>query len=413
MAHADDYVEHDQPRGGRGEPWVLRLIRYSRPKEADEKPFDFSQRIPELDGIRGVAILLVLLYHYGGYAARTVGPVTAAILRPLGIGWCGVDLFFVLSGFLIGGILLDARGSKNYFRAFYTRRVCRIFPVYFAFLIAVSIASVAGLNPVIPRMFLAFFLQNFWLAGHAEVWRSAAVMNPTWSLAVEEQFYLTLPAIIWFVTPRHLPKVLAAGIFGAPLIRTALFLWVRGSAVATYVLLPCRMDSLLIGVATAWALRQPGAAAFVRAHRRQLWTAIELLTAISCLYLLRPGQDTLLTNAVIYDSLALLFACFITTALVDDSLRRVLRMRWLRGLGVIAYGTYLFHVLIIETVITAFPSLGAFSTVVVAAAGTICVAKVSWEFFEKPLVKFGHRLRYDRSFGAPEMVGAGPAVVAD
>lgn len=361
--------------------------------------FDFSKRIPELDGLRGVAILLVLLYHYiACYVAKDVGQgLLGTFLRPFDIGWCGVDLFFVLSGFLIGGILLDARGSRNYFQVFYTRRVCRIFPVYFGFLLVVSAASVVGIDPAIPWKFSTLFLQNFWLAAHNDVWRSTLVMNPTWSLAVEEQFYLTLPALIWFLPPRHLPKVLAGGILAAPLIRTALFLWVPGSEVSTYVLLPCRMDALLIGVATAWALRLPGAQEFLRSRRSELWTAIEVLTVVSALYFLRGTQNSLLMNLVLYDSLALLFACFIVAALIDNGVRKALNTGWLKGLGTIAYGTYLIHVLVVQVFILEFPRLGAFATMLIGAAVTIAVAKASWEFFERPLVKFGHRVSYDRA----------------
>ncbi|MFN7140591.1 MAG: acyltransferase family protein, partial [Limisphaerales bacterium] len=88
-------------------------------------------RIPELDGIRGIAILLVVLAHY---FVLPVGPGFAAanfLGTFFGLAWSGVDLFFVLSGFLIGGILLDAKASNNFFKVFYTRRVCRIFPLYF------------------------------------------------------------------------------------------------------------------------------------------------------------------------------------------------------------------------------------------------------------------------------------------
>lgn len=361
--------------------------------------FDFSKRIPALDGLRGVAILLVLLYHYVScYIAKGVGQgLLGTFLRPFEIGWCGVDLFFVLSGFLIGGILLDARGSRNYFRVFYTRRVCRIFPVYFAFLLVVSAASAAGIDPAIPWKFSMLFLQNFWLAAHGDVWRSTLVLNPTWSLAVEEQFYLTLPALIWFLPPRHIPKVLTAGILAAPLIRTALYLWTPGSEVSTYVLLPCRMDALLIGVAAAWALRLPGAAEFLRSRRSQLWTAIEVLTVVSSLYFLSGTRNTLLMNLVIYDSLALLFACLIVAALIDNQVRKALSTRWLQGLGTISYGTYLIHVFVVQLLILAFPTLGAFATVLIGAAATIGVAKASWEFFERPLVRLGHRLSYDRA----------------
>ena len=112
-------------------------------KEAPHaSPPDFSRRIPQLDGLRGVAIALVVVFHYVNFAVESGAPGWVKLLiRPTSLGWSGVDLFFVLSGFLIGGILLDARESRNYFRVFYRRRACRILPLYFAFLAAATLAA--------------------------------------------------------------------------------------------------------------------------------------------------------------------------------------------------------------------------------------------------------------------------------
>src|SRR6266446_4286628 len=91
-----------------------------------------SLRVPELDGLRGIAILLVIVWHYAvELFAREPGSTAAYGLAVLRLSWSGVDLFFVLSGFLIGGILIDNRGARNYFRVFYFRRVCRIVPLYY------------------------------------------------------------------------------------------------------------------------------------------------------------------------------------------------------------------------------------------------------------------------------------------
>src|SRR5580704_17724235 len=88
-------------------------------------------RLPELDGIRGCAILLVLIWHYVPCEISASEGAAHVVSRALGLTWSGVDLFFVLSGFLIAGILLDNRNASNYFRVFYIRRVCRTFPLYF------------------------------------------------------------------------------------------------------------------------------------------------------------------------------------------------------------------------------------------------------------------------------------------
>ena len=167
---------------------------------------DRAKRIPELDGLRGTAILFVILFHFtaaeGTLPAHTFGSV---LQRVTSMGWTGVDLFFVLSGFLIGGILIDVRQSPRYWKTFYLRRFLRIIPVYYLWIVAyVLLMRVAGpaiqarsfsgrgvvLGPAIYEHFL--FAQNIWIAalpGMAGAW-----FGHTWSLAVEEQFYLDLAA---------------------------------------------------------------------------------------------------------------------------------------------------------------------------------------------------------------------------
>jgi peptidoglycan/LPS O-acetylase OafA/YrhL len=124
---------------------------------------DAKARIPELDGLRGLAILLVIVCHYVGNPEHSpLGFLAHRFLLAFTIGWSGVDLFFVLSGFLIGGILLDARDSPNYFRAFYMRRVFRILPIYYLWTLffVITVISVAVLSRVAwalrPTLSLAF-----------------------------------------------------------------------------------------------------------------------------------------------------------------------------------------------------------------------------------------------------------------
>lgn len=347
---------------------------------------------------------MVLVFHYVSDAVAAGAPrFVNVLIRPTSLCWSGVDLFFVLSGFLIGGILLDARESANYFRVFYRRRLFRIFPLYFAFMaVAFLAAHFAGptqsmLQPAIAWPACMTFCQNFWIAFHNDM---AAAINPTWSLAVEEQFYLVIPAVIYFVRPaRRLIWVLAGGIALAPLIRLAIFLVNPRLTTAIRVLLPCRMDTLLLGAAAAYFLRQPGAWEFVRAHRRRLWTAIELLTGVCALFLIRASMTDPLTMLVGYDCLALLYVCILVASLVDEGLAGVLRAKWLMGLGGIAYGVYLIHQLVFGAVfalLRGYPNSGPISTVI-ALVLTIVLANISWEWFEKPFVRFGQRERYEPS----------------
>jgi peptidoglycan/LPS O-acetylase OafA/YrhL len=385
------------------------------PRQIDrETAPDFSRRIPQLDGLRGVAIAIVVIFHYVNAAFAAGAPrFVAVLLRPTSLGWSGVDLFFILSGFLIGGILIDARESGNYFLVFYRRRLCRIFPLYFAFL-AIAFFAIhfkpsplhVVYQPAIPWKVCAIFCQNFWMAIHNDM---GAVMNPTWSLAVEEQFYLVIPAVIYFVRPSRLIWILTAGIVLAPLIRLTIFLANPRLTMAMYVLLPCRMDSLLLGVATAYFLRQPGAWEFVGAHLRQLWIAIELLTVVCALFLVRASMFDPLTMLLGYDCVGVLYACILVASLFDRTLARVLQARWLMGLGSIAYGVYLIHLLafgLIFAVLKDHPNSGA-TTAIIALVLTIVIAKVSWEWFEKPFVRFGRRECFSPS---TSLVGQSPDV---
>jgi peptidoglycan/LPS O-acetylase OafA/YrhL len=163
---------------------------------------EFARRIPELDGLRGLAILLVVICHYVGDADHAgLGYWPHHFLSALSVGWSGVDLFFVLSGFLIGGILLDSRNSSQYFKTFYVRRIHRILPIYYAWIaiyvlivganiyLARGRSAVTGQElRVVPVYF--FFLQNMIYSPSPFQWKWFAV---TWSLAVEEQFYLLAP----------------------------------------------------------------------------------------------------------------------------------------------------------------------------------------------------------------------------
>lgn len=173
-----------------------------------------TSRVPQLDGLRGLAILLVLIWHYvacqmdpkwGSLGLETFGFRVADTLHALiSMTWSGVDLFFVLSGFLLGGILMDHKTSPSFFMTFYVRRVCRLFPLYYLLLLLFGLTTLAPLSQACPGLNWLFdhplpmwsyatFTQNFQMAFKELI--GANWLGVTWSLAVEEQFYLILPLI--------------------------------------------------------------------------------------------------------------------------------------------------------------------------------------------------------------------------
>lgn len=185
-----------------------------------------SRHVVALDGLRGLAVLFVILYHVNSTAWGTTF-LDRIVRAPLKIGWAGVDLFFVLSGFLITGILLDTRESPNYFRSFYARRALRIFPLYYLVLTASLLITrfTPALNYVLPiphdRIFYFVYLNNWWPLLR-DTWH-ANIIGHFWSLAVEEQFYLLWSLCVFLVSPKLLKPVAAVGILSALAIRLALY----------------------------------------------------------------------------------------------------------------------------------------------------------------------------------------------
>jgi peptidoglycan/LPS O-acetylase OafA/YrhL len=188
------------------------------------------------------------------------------------LNWSGVNLFFVLSGFLIGGILLDNILTTNFVSVFYARRSFRIIPIYLIVLVIVALI----LNEHFSRAILAYlvFLQNYYMAyeGHWGI----SNLGPTWSLAVEEQFYLLMPLVIWFIPDRRLPPFLLSCVLIAPLIRLQLFWYLPIPADFVAMLLPCQMDALCLGVLAAWALRHKHTVDFIYQYRTLLQWVVSL-----------------------------------------------------------------------------------------------------------------------------------------
>lgn len=322
-----------------------------------------GRRSSALDALRGLAITLVVAQHYWGLAC----------------GWMGVNLFFVLSGYLIGGILLDNRdAASNYFRTFYGRRVLRLIPMYAVFL-AVTYLS---LGLPLPLWQYAAFVQNFSIASEG-VWHSPTTV--TWSLAVEEQFYLVLPLLIRFIPPTALPKVLIAGVLTAPACRV-LIGGHYGNPIAPYVLLPGQMDALFGGVLLAWLVRSGDAACD---HFRPIWIASALAAVGVVMLGTREGFGSggPFMQFIGYSLVDVVFAGFVLLATHAEQHHQA-RERVLSTLGIGAYSVYLFHTLIFALL----PDRR------IALALTALVAWASWIVIEKPCIRWAReRWSYDRT----------------
>ena len=314
-----------------------------------------------------------------------VFPSTCRPVIRFGVEWCRP--FFVLSGYLLGGILLDPRELDNYYLTFYYRRFFRIIPLYLIILIFCQLARVAGspsnlYNGSIPWYIYATFTQNIWIALHND-W-GARALGGTWSLAVEEQFYLVLPIVIRYA--KRLPYVLLSLIFIAPVFR-----WISISCFPTYtlaplVLMPCRMDSLMIGVLGAWMVR----------NGRQFPRSI-LIVLVAGAVLMIYKQWTLNTNVL--NTLGFSWIAWLYLGLLLLSInaqRRWITDRFLVDIGKISYGIYIYHGLTLITIRgepamkTNYPIFLTF----LSFLATLLLAKLSWVYLEAPFIRMGHRKQY-------------------
>lgn len=321
-----------------------------------------------------------------------------------------MDLFFVLSGFLIGGILLDSRESNRYYKTFYIRRAYRILPVYLVvitiyWLVSWISVSVAAGNSI-PFFAYAAFVQNFWMASMGGF--GAAALAVTWSLAIEEQFYLVAPLVVRRLNVRKLTIVLALIVVIAPLSR-AIFLSPHVNCLGAYVLMPCRADALCLGMLCAIAKRNQKIWDFVVRRRRYIfYSFLVFLGGAASLAVAKLPFCSGIMITVGFSILGFLYATLLLLSMIGPTwLIRLLERSTLRGLGKISYAVYLFHLpFIIECrTFLAFQlhhfgfagDLRAEALVPGAVLGivlAIAAAMISYAVFEGPILRLGHRYEY-------------------
>ncbi len=337
---------------------------------------EMPKRVLELDGLRAFAILFVLLAHLDvpGFAH----------------GWIGVDLFFVLSGYLITGILVDSRGNDHYYRTFIVRRALRILPLYYTVLAAITIY--ARLQPDQWSGLLAWGSPNWFTfycgnirAALQNAWPPTYFYNPLWSLQVEEQFYLLYPAVVALCSRRGLRNVLIGCVAAAPVLRgVSLLLWPQ-NRIAPYVLTPCRMDALALGGLVAIAARSD-------ARPPRWWLRAGLVTAggvTVALFFLGRHRFTLIG----YTLIGLTFAAALSVVVMAPwpAMTRLLRWGPLTYTGQIAYGLYLLHLPVYALL---RPVLHGAIGSLLTLAGTFLAAGLSWRFLDRPILRLKDRFSY-------------------
>jgi peptidoglycan/LPS O-acetylase OafA/YrhL len=340
-----------------------------------------STKIKELDGLRGLAISFVLISH--------LSFPTPSVERIVTNGWVGVDLFFVLSGFLITGILLRQREAPHYYKNFYARRTLRIFPAYYMVLIAaVSGALLVGSDYESLRQWgspwwFVFFLGNFRQAV-VPFWPKPIYFAQLWSLQVEEQFYLVYPFFVRNLSTRGLSKLLVAVVLVALAVRSWIVWWGHANLLLPFVLTICRADSLAIGAFVAVYLRNRRLPKPGRCMDAVVVLGFALLLTLHC------DPYSAFFRSVGYTLVAAFFAIVLlwTLSHMGEPATAILRRGPLPWLGVISYGLYLWFQF-------AYLRLGfEFNSVVLDTliqfakpAGAIVLGLASFHFIEKPYLK--------------------------
>lgn len=361
-----------------------------------------NHRIKELDGVRGVAILMVILWHYVAclITEEDKGSFLYYLSRPTVLFWSGVDLFFVLSGFLIGGIILDHHQKQNFIKVYWLRRCCRILPVYILLLsicLALKITTDPArfhwlFNNLMPWWSYATFTQNIMMGLNGS--HGGHFLGITWSLAVEEQFYLFAPFAMICLGQKWWVRSLI------PLIISALVLRCFFPGFHSSINTLFRMDSLLSGVLISVLIRTP-----------VTWSRILRTRGIflaTCIIMLAATIMLIRSNALgefIYTWLALLYSIFLIVVLTyqGTSLTSVLRANSLTFWGRIAYGLYMYHQAVLGLLHGCFrggqkPGLSDDSAILLTVISFVVSSILSWlsfRSFESYFLEWGKKFSYN------------------
>lgn len=342
-----------------------------------QRPTWLPTYIPELQGLRGLAVLAVVFYHCHPRLEGTA--VYSASLW----GWTGVNLFFVLSGFLITSILLEARGKPHYFRNFYGRRALRIWPVYVLVLLVCYLKApwFVGL-PVFEAIRMApwwayvFFLQNLF---HLTL---PPPMGPTWSLAIEEQYYfLWAPIVRLLRRPWSLALLLACALIAAPLFRMSYFAWITPTHTLTHV------DGIAMGSLLAIGLH-------TLSLSRRVWLGLGLAGIVAGFVAAATiaGGTAFLDTALATGFGGMVLASIVSTG-ARNPVNAVLRRGPLAFYGRVSYGLYMIHIMVFvyfgwfDQRMNAYGMAGNLAVVAFRLAASTALATALWYGFESRILK--------------------------
>ena len=365
-----------------------------------------------LDGLRGIAIILVLIYHGRTLFPQPHGALQSILYGLSARGNTGVDLFFVLSGFLITRILLNTKTSPDYFKSFYMRRVLRIFPLYYGTLIVVFL--------IFPSMSVGSEHSQWWfwlyLQNIPETFLPGVFSGPGhfWSLAVEEQFYMVWPLVVLLLSVPKLFKLSASIIVAAIGFRILVAL----SGYDPYYLTLCRMDCLAAGAIIAVILFQ-GRSVVTLAKPAAILAGLMIPTIAIHFVLARVVKTPVVDSLLWYTPVCILSASVLVLALASkqgDLLNKTLTTPILTVFGKYSYCLYVIHPFVYYQVQTRWP-LSPFrfdhlAQAAISMALTLLFSMIIWHLYEKRFLRLKRyftaaRTAAEIKVGIAEMKGTG------
>ncbi len=374
---------------------------------------DFKTRFPALDGIRALAVTMVFALHFGG-GGTNGGPILKVINDVRNRGGAGVDIFFVLSGFLITGILFDTRHDSQFFKRFFARRSVRIFPiVYLLFAVLAILTPFVGYEWHWQHLTFLIYMGNFFANNHFDYYLLKSTAHPAaegtlahlWSLCVEEQFYLVWPIVVWLIRDRVKLLWTSVGLCVLALVLriAAVMMWSPGTwQVWLPRSLPFRLDDLVMGAILALLLRGPAADAVQRSMK---WVFLLGLagTLLSFHFSPDPNSAWALTGQMTLIGIA-------SVGLIGVTLRpaswafKVFNLRPFRVLGKYSYGFYVWHIvwgrawtqmLIFMVGLFHSVAIGGLASLTTTFVTTFVMAKLCYDLYEVRFLKWKYKFEYD------------------